>query len=147
MLMSLGQFVFGLDTVPFDTLRRSSAYRHPSNPRVGALPGRQFVGAGDDTITISGVLAPEYAGSTKSLQQLRDMAGGGKAWALVSGAGHVFGAFVIENVNETSTLFTDNGLARRIEFDMQLTRVDDYLAEGSGGMEPWPDDDYWDWWL
>ena len=58
MLMALGQFVFGLDTLAFDTLRRATAWRHPSNSRVGAMPARQSLGPGDDTITLSGVLAP-----------------------------------------------------------------------------------------
>ena len=49
----------------------------------------------------------------------------GQAWVLVSGTGEVFGAYVIENVGETGTLHLDNGMARRIEFDLQLKRVDD----------------------
>lgn len=147
MLMSLGQFVFGLDTLAFDTLRRQSAWRHPSNSRVGARPARQSVGPGDDTITLSGVLAPEFKGTALSLRTLRDMADSGKAWALVSGAGDVFGAWVIENLSETGTHFIAHGRPRRIEFELQLAHVDDHQAEGAGGVDPWPDDDYWEWWL
>ena len=36
---------------------------------------------------------------------------------------------------------------RRIEFDLKLARVDDHLAEGGGGVDPWPDDDFWEWWI
>ena len=147
MLMSLGQFVFGLDTLAFETLRRQTAWRHPSNARVGARPARQFVGQGDDSITLSGILAPEFKGTARSLLTLRDMADGGKAFALVSGAGDVFGAWVIESLGETGTLFHHDGRPRRIEFELQLARVDQGQAEGSGGVDPWPDDGYWEWWL
>jgi phage protein U len=147
MLMSLGLFVFGLDTLAFDTLRRQTAWRHPSNSRVGARPARQFIGQGDDTITLSGILAPEFKGTALSLDSLREMADSGKAWAMVSGAGDVFGAWVIENMTETGTIFIAQGRPRRIEFELQLARTDDSHAEGSGGVDPWPDDDYWEWWM
>ncbi len=146
-MMSLGQFAFGLSTLPYDTLRRQSAWRHPSNSRVGARPARQSVGPGDDTITLSGVLAPEFKGSARSLATLREMANSGKAWALVSGAGEVFGAWVIENLTETRTVLMDNGTARRIDFELQLAAVDDERAEPSGGVDPWTEDDWWEWWL
>lgn len=147
MLMSLGLFVFGLDTLAFDTLRRQTAWRHPSNSRVGARPARQFIGPGEDSITLSGVLAPEFKGTARSLDTLRKMADEGKAWAMVSGAGDVFGAWVIENITETGTIFIAEGRPRRIEFELQLARADDSHAEGSGGVDPWPDDDWWEWWL
>ena len=133
-MMSLGQFAFGLATLPFETLRRQSEWRHPSNSRVGVRPARQS-------------LAPEFRGSTRTLLQLREMANSGKAWALVSGAGEVFGAWVIENLTETRTVLMDNGAPRRIEFELQLAAVDDERAEPSGGVDPWPTDDGWEWWL
>ena len=41
----------------------------------------------------------------------------------------------------------DNGAPRRIEFELQLAAVDDERAEPSGGVDPWPTDDGWEWWL
>ncbi|QIL44637.1 phage tail protein [Acidovorax sp. HDW3] len=150
MLMALGQFVFGLDTLAFESLRRASAWRHPSQSRVGAMPARQYLGAGDDTITLSGVLAPEFRGTATSLAQLRDMAGRGNAFALVSGAGDIFGAYVIESLQETATLFVPDGRPRRIEFELQLQRVDAALSDAAGGTDPGGgtgEEDWWEWWL
>ena len=73
-MMALGQFTFGLDTLAYQDLDRQTAWRHASNSRVGDRPARQFVGAGDDTITLTGVLAPEFKGSAQSLDTLRTMA-------------------------------------------------------------------------
>ena len=125
MLMSLGMFVFSLPTLAYQDMQRQTAWRHPSNSRVGSRAAHQFVGPGDDTITLSGVLVPELMGRTAALDELRAMADTGMAWALVSGAGEVFGAFVIENTSTTGTVMMDNGMPRRIEFQLQLKRVDD----------------------
>lgn len=96
MMAALGQFVFALNTLAYQELRRSSSWRHPSNSRVGARPARQYVGPGDETITLTGLLAPEFMGDRKALDRLRDMADKGAAYALVNGAGEAFGAWVIE---------------------------------------------------
>ncbi|MBK1711292.1 phage tail protein [Rubrivivax gelatinosus] len=132
MMMGLGQFVFSLQTLAYQELQRRTAWRHASNARVGARAGRQYVGPGDDTITLSGVVVPEFAGKAASLDQLREMANSGKAWPLVDGAGRVFGAYVIEDISETRTLFTDTGVARRIEFGITLQRFDDDLTDSIG---------------
>ncbi len=132
MMMGYGQFVFSLPTLAYQDLQRKTAWRHPSNSRVGTRPARQYVGPGDDTITLSGVLVPEFMGTTASLGQLREMADAGLAWPLVTGTGEVLGAFVIEDLAETRTIFMDNGAARRIEFTLQLARVDEQRTDSIG---------------
>ena len=77
-MMALGQFVFSLPTLAYNEFRRSSAWRHPSNSRVGARPARQSLGPGDDTITLTGVLAPEFKGDPRAIEQLRAMAEEGR---------------------------------------------------------------------
>lgn len=125
MMMVLGTFVFSLSTLAYQQLQRSSSWRHASSDRVGARAARQFVGPGDDSIELSGLLAPELTGSTISLEILRFMADEGRPLPLVDGTGTVYGAFVIEGLQETKTLFFSDGAARRIEFQITLQRVDD----------------------
>ena len=124
-LMCLGQFVFGLQSLAYEELKRSSSWRHPNSSRVGARAARQFVGVGDDTVTLSGWIAPELTGKYWSIAALRAMGDIGMPYALVTGTGEVLGQFVIENLNETGTLHYQDGTPRRIAFDLQLTRVDD----------------------
>ena len=153
MMAALGQFTFALNTIAFQEMRRSTSWRHPSNPRVGARPARQFVGLGDETITLTGLQAPEFMGDRKALDRLRAMADKGSAYALVNGAGENFGAWVIENLEETGTLFVREGVPRRVEFTINLARVDDDLADPAGGTDgggdwgDWWTGDDWDWWL
>ncbi|WP_460104164.1 phage tail protein [Pseudomonas sp. S2_D10] len=125
MMLALGMFVFSLSTAAYQALQRQTDWRHASNPRVGAAPARQFVGRGDDTITLPGIILPELAGSALSLDALRLMANTGKAWPMVEGSGRIYGLWIIESLNETKTLFFRDGTPRRIEFTLNLKRIDD----------------------
>lgn len=125
MMMALGMFVFSLHTLAYQELQRQTDWRHASSSRVGTNPALQFVGRGDDVITMPGIILPELAGSPISLDALRMMADTGKAWPLVEGTGRILGIWVIDSVSETRTLFFPDGTARRIEFSISLKRVDD----------------------
>lgn len=125
MMLALGMFVFSLSTAAYQELQRQTEWRHASNNRVGAAPARQFVGRGEDSITLPGVILPELAGSALSLDTLRLMANTGKAWPMVEGSGRIYGLWIIESLSETKTIFFRDGTARRIEFTLSLKRIDD----------------------
>lgn len=134
MMMALGLFVFMRSTLPYQEFQRQTDWRHPTNSRVGARPASQFVGVGDDKITLGGVLLPEIAGSRLSLDLLRLMADAGEAWPLIEGTGRIHGLFVVENLSETGTVFFSDGAPRRIEFSLGLRRVDDGLVDMLGSV-------------
>ncbi len=125
MMLSLGMFVFSLSTLAYQELQRQTNWRHASNSRVGAAPALQFVGRGEDTITLPGIILPELAGSAISLDAVRLMANTGKAWPMVEGSGRIYGLWVIDNLGETKTIFFKDGTPRRIEFTLTLKRIDD----------------------
>ncbi|NWB91619.1 phage tail protein [Pseudomonas agarici] len=125
MMLALGMFVFSLSTAAYQELQRQTDWRHASSNRIGAAPARQFLGRGDDSITLPGLIVPELAGSTLSLDALRLMANTGKAWPMVEGTGRIYGLWVIDNLSETRTLFFRDGTPRRIDFTLSLKRVDD----------------------
>lgn len=125
MMMALGMFVFSLETLAYQEFQRQTEWRHGSTSRIGTNPARQYLGRGDDSITLPGVLLPALAGSQLSLDALRTMADTGKAWPLVEGTGKIYGTWIIESMSETRTLFFRDGQARRIEFTLTLKRIDD----------------------
>lgn len=129
MMLALGMFVFCLSTVAYQELQRQTDWRHPSSNRIGAAPARQFIGRGDDSITLPGVILPELAGSLLSLDALRLMANTGKAWPMIEGSGRIYGLWVIESLSETKTVFFRDGTPRRVEFTLSLKRVDDDLID------------------
>jgi len=125
MLMSLGMFGFSIDSALFDRLRRRRTWRHPTNERVNARAAGQFAGPGDDLIELSGILAPGQIGKKDALEELAAMADTGQAWTLVDGEGFVYGAFVIEGLDEGKSNFIAGGIALQTDFSLQLRRMQD----------------------
>ncbi|WOD12776.1 phage tail protein [Pseudomonas sp. NyZ704] len=134
MMMAMGLYIFSLSTAAYQQLQRQTSWRHPANSRIGAMPARQYLGKGDDTITLSGLIMPELTGERVSLDALRLMANTGKAWPLVEGTGRLYGLWIIESINETNTLFFADGAPRRIDFSLTLQRVDDSQIELLGDI-------------
>lgn len=123
MMMILGMFVFQLSTATYQQLQRQSNWTHVSSPRVGDMPAYQFVGKGEESITLEGSIFPAFKGTPNSLTALRVMADTGKAFPLIDGTGRIYGLWVIESLSETKTIFFKNGAARKIEFSLQLKQV------------------------
>ncbi|GAB5098719.1 phage tail protein [Caballeronia sp. HLA56] len=124
--MSLGQFLFSLRSAPLKELQRQRNWKHRTSSRVGARDASQYVGVGDDTITLNGMVAQDNSiGTIASLTELAKMGDSGDAYVLVDGSGTVYGAFVIESLNETASYHTVAGVARKIEFNLSIKRVDD----------------------
>lgn len=135
MMLTLGLFVFQLQTLPYQSLQQSLDYRWPSNSRVGQRPTYQFLGIGEDKVTLSGVLLPEITGGALSMLTLKTMAEQGKAWPLIGGDGAIYGMYVVSSMTQTQSVFFADGSARRIEFSMTLTRVDESLGAMFGDLQ------------
>lgn len=128
-LMSLGLFVFSMATLPYTEMQRRTAARHAETERHGARPATQFLGPGEDTVTLSGSLVPGLSsngagGDYGSLNRVREMQASGDAWPLLDGVGTQLGMFKIMNVDERQTGHVPGGLARMVEFALDLKRVD-----------------------
>jgi phage protein U len=68
-LLTLGMFVFGMDTLAYSDLQRRITWRHEASDRFGARPAVQFIGPGDDDVTIGGACIPKSrAGSARSIR-------------------------------------------------------------------------------
>lgn len=128
MMLALGMFVFMRQTLPYQTLQRDTEYRWPSNSRVGKRDAFQYLGPGEEKITLAGVLYPELTGGKMTMTTVRLMAEEGRAWSLLDGGGTIYGMYVINNVSETGSVFFSDGTPRKIDFTMTLTRVDESLA-------------------
>ena len=124
-MMAFGYFIFNLYTTPYQTNQHDKEWRFPSNSRVGARPVYQFLGPGEEKITLGGVLMPEISGGRVSLELLDKMGDTGKAYPLIEGSGVFYGLFTVGKISKTKTEFFNDGTSRRIEFSAEFTRVDD----------------------
>ena len=123
-LMTLGMFVFGMDSLPYQNLLRSTEFRHGSQERHGARPARQFLGPGAQSVTITGLLVPEVAGEYAALETLEEMGGTGDDYPLMDGYGRVFGNFIIKRMDEEHRNILAGGIPRQKSFTIELERVD-----------------------
>ncbi|HEI2696923.1 TPA: phage tail protein, partial [Escherichia coli] len=115
MMLALGMFVFMRQTLPHQTMQRESDYRWPSNSRIGKRDAYQFLGVGEENITLAGVLYPELTGGKLTMTTLRLMAEEGRAWPLLDGTGMIYGMYVINKVSETGSIFFADGTPRKID--------------------------------
>lgn len=137
--MTLGGFQFGLTTAAHDQLQRQSSYRWEKQDRLGREPAMQFLGAGEDKVTLSGVIYPHFRGGLGQLNTMREMAGEGEPLQLIDGMGNVLGRYCIASVQEGQAVYLGPGIPRRIDFTLELTRYgeDQFNGGGSGSGGGW----------
>jgi len=125
VLLMLGGFKFSLNTAVFDELQRSTSYNWPAQQRIGKFDALQFVGPGEDRITLPGVIYPDFRGGAGQLDQLRDIASGGRPLRLVASTGAILGTWVIESIEETQSAFKQDGSPRKQTFTLRLRKFGD----------------------
>ncbi len=133
-MMAWGMFVFGLSSLPYSELDRQSNWRHPTNSRVGFRPGTQFLGQGDETITLTGTCLPEVTGGRTWIELVRAMADMGSAWPLVEMSGKIYGLYVCESFNDKSSHLMQDGAPQKIDFTITLKRVGDDQLDLIGSL-------------
>ena len=129
MMMIYGMFVFQLSTLPHQQVEQSKRWRHVSNERVNRSSSWQYIGSGEDHITMSGVLCPEITGGEVSLTALNTLAYTGLPWPLIDGVGQIYGMYVITEIRITRQELDRYGMARKIEFTVSFQRCNEDLRE------------------
>jgi phage protein U len=127
MLAKLGVFKFETNTAAYDKFRRSTKYNWAKQPRFGQNLASQFTGFGEETISISGTIYPEYKGGLEQLDSLRRTAKLGKPLDFAFGYGNVgkaLGKWTIESITEEQMYFHTNGQPRKQTFSLELSRYE-----------------------
>ncbi|HDV8622221.1 TPA: phage tail protein, partial [Escherichia coli] len=129
MMMIYGMFVFELRTLPHQQIQQSKTWRHVKNERINRSAAWQYIGAGDDQITLSGLLYPEITGGEVSLTLLNTQAYTGCPWPLIDGTGQIYGMYVITGLQTTRSELDRYGKAKKIEFSISFQRCDEDMRE------------------
>lgn len=129
MLYALGPLTFTVAPFNANEIDRSTAADFAKKQLLGRRKGNEFVGEGDEQITMHGTLFPETLGGLDGLDVLDVMRSAGVAQMLVRGDGRPMGWFLIERVRETGRHLDAKGVARQIEFSIELIRDDAPSAE------------------
>lgn len=120
MMMSLGSYRFSLNTSAYQGLDRTDTYPWVEQTRLGRKPAMQLPAEGATELTLDGVIYPDWRGGFEQIDNMRDAASRSTPLMLVSGAGKVFGQYVILSIQEKQTIFHKNGTPRKQEFSIQL---------------------------
>lgn len=132
--MTLG--AFGFEALGFGY---ADLGRNLSTPwtwiEVAAVMDRpQWTGPTSSEVTIKGVLFPRHFGGQGSLNGIKAAAEAGEPLMLVTGdasEGVISGLFVIEGVDEDTSLHDGMGAPRRNAYSIKLRRAGEGMAGGS----------------
>jgi phage protein U len=123
-MLRLGSINFALNTAVYQQMQRTAEYRWPGQERFGQLDALQFTGPGEETMTLPGVIYPEFKGSANAIANFRTLASLGQPQTLLDFTGKLYGNWVIVRVEETRSEFALLGVPRKIEFSITLKRFD-----------------------
>lgn len=128
IMMKLGAFAFSISTAAYQDLKRTSEWRWAAQARIGNTDMLQYVGRGNDTITLTGTVHPIFMNAgIGQIDALRAEADKKTPLLLVSGQGDVMGLWVIERVSETQNAFYKEGVPKRQQFDISLRYYGDNI--------------------
>jgi hypothetical protein len=122
-MAQLGQYQFSLETAAFDQLKRATEYLWKGQNRIGRRPAQQFLGMGEETITLQGTIYPHFRGGLGQLDTMRAAAGRGEPLALIYAfetAGQYAGRWCIRSISDERSVPMRNGAARKIDFALTL---------------------------
>lgn len=122
MLMKLGAIEFELFPLNTHEYSRSSMTDFARKPVVGARQPLEYVGQGEETMSITGRLFPHKLGGLAEFAVLRTMQEAGMAQFLMRGDGRPLGWFVVESVEENSSEIHYDGVGQVIDFTIKLCR-------------------------
>ena len=122
-MLAIGDFKFSINTAAYQSLQRSINYRWQSQERIGRMPAQQFVGIGEESISLDGIIYPHFNNEgIKQITEIEIMAADGLPLDVIDGGGNSYGQWVIISINETKTIFFSNGAPRKVEFTISIKK-------------------------
>ena len=120
VLLGLGEFRFEIATAAYQKFSLNQSWRWPEQARISRDPALQFVGRNVGEIELDGVIYPSFKGGLGQIEAMRALADAGKPQQVIDGLGRIWGAWVITEISDTRTVFTDDGQPRKLEFRLKL---------------------------
>jgi hypothetical protein len=126
MLFQVG--LLTIDRRPFNVAEwsRDVSGDHAKKDLLGRRPGREFVGKGEETITLKGTIHPLHYGGLSELELAQALSRSGLPLFVTRGDGAVLGWYAIEKVSEKHAEIVANsgGVGAEVEHEIKLIPVD-----------------------
>jgi uncharacterized protein len=136
-MVGIGAVRFQVDTLNFSQLERTFAYRWEPQNRLGRRPAMQFMGPGEETITLQGTIYPNhpaFAGGLDELNNMRARSATGAFFnmgARIGTRGLALGRWCVRTIRDTQSYFHPNGQPSKVEFTIELVA---YGSDGSAAL-------------
>jgi phage protein U len=127
------RFSFGIGTVVYQSLSRNSEYRWASQDRINRGPAKQFIGVGNQDLSMPCTLLTQMAGGRNQGDALRAIAKHGRPVSLTDYYGVWHGFWVIKKIGEVKTQFMADGVEQKQEITIDF---DFYGEDFEGGRQP-----------
>lgn len=125
MMLSLGDFQFGVDTAAYSELSLKAEYPWAKVDRLQNTPQHQAMGLEVRNVSLRGTIYPSYRGAGLSqIETLREAAAEMRPQPLMAGNGRYLGRWVVKSISQTDSTFFEDGAAQKQEFTMEIERFD-----------------------
>lgn len=123
-MFTLGPVVLSVPALAATEAVRTARHRWTPQERIGARPGWQWLGPGEEALVLSGVSIVLAAGTADAVSALRRAAADGEALSLADGDGQVLGRWGVRSVEERRRGIRADGTPRRVDWRLELTLVE-----------------------
>lgn len=126
-----------LDTFPFsvDGVSRSGSADIAFKPLLNGLKGAEFMGEGDDDLSLRGQLLPAKIGGLSELEALRAQMTQGAALPVMRGDGLRLGTYAITDLRENHSELLRDGVGFIVRVSISMKKVP---AGQSAGLQVIP---------
>lgn len=125
MMLSLGDFQFGVDAAAYAELSLKAEYPWAKVDRLQNTPQHQAMGLEVRSVSLRGTVYPSYREAGLSqIEALREAAAEMKPQPLMAGNGRYLGSWVVKSISQTDSVFFKDGAAQKQEFTMEMERFD-----------------------
>lgn len=122
-------FPFNADAVTVD-----GTTDYAKKDLLGRLPAREFVGEGDETLTLKGQVLPSKLGGLSAIEALHGLRRRGERLFVMRGDGAVKGWYAVEHIAENHEMLGPNGVDQVVKHEVKLVMVDPPDSDAGGGI-------------
>ncbi len=131
-------FRFGVSELNYKDLQRNFEYRWSAQNRLGRRPAQQFLGPGEETVTLQGVIYPRdprFGGHGWSqLKGMRKSGAAGTFFPMASNMGVYHGIWCIKSIGDNQGEFAPSGSPQKVDFTISLTHYGPDQIGLAGGL-------------
>ena len=125
MMLSLGDFQFGVDTAAYAELTLKAEYPWAKVDRLRNTPQYQAMGLEVRSVSLRGTVYTADRGAGRDqVETLRKAAAAMEPLPLVAGDGRSLGRWVVTGISQTDTAFFQDGVPAKQEFTLELKMFD-----------------------